>query len=329
MNISMVAPELRKPAKRNSVPLPMGSALGRRVLRALGRLAAPNAKKLRAVTLEVWTDTRPPMRIYGPQARKSEAALLWIHGGGFVLGNAALDDRFCAETAHALGIVVVSVDYRLAPENPFPAPLDDCHSAWRWLQDNAASLGIDPRRVAIGGQSAGGALAASLVQRLHDEEGNKAAAQWLFCPMIDDRTAARSEFDAMKHWVWNSRSNATGWRLYLNQPPGSAALPRYAAPARREDLRGLPPAWIGVGGIDLLHQEGQDYADRLRSSGVDTCFVSVPGAPHGFESWAFDTALARNFIANAHRWLNQALRSAVAIDAMFSEGIADGRPSAF
>ncbi|MCP3368186.1 alpha/beta hydrolase [Bradyrhizobium cajani] len=308
MKISLVAPELQKLAKRNSVPLPMGNALGRRVLRALGRLVAPNPKKLHGITLEVRPETRPPMRIYQPQERKSEAALLWIHGGGFVLGNAALDDRFCAFTAQALGIVVVSVDYRLAPENPFPVPLDDCHAAWTWMQENAASLGIDPKRIAIGGQSAGGALAASLVQRVHDEGGNKAAAQWLFCPMLDDRTATRQELDAMKHWVWTSRSNATGWRLYLSKPPGSAAFPPYAVPARREDLRGLPPAWIGVGDIDLLHNESRNFAGRLQASGTDTRFVSVQGAPHGFESWAFDTKMAQEFIADAQRWLRQALR---------------------
>jgi acetyl esterase/lipase len=224
-------------------------------------------------------------------------------------GTPLLTIVFCAATAQALGLVVVSVDYRLAPEHPFPVPLDDCRAAWLWMQQNAASLGIDPERVAIGGQSAGGALAASLVQRLHDEGGNKAAAQWLFCPMLEDRTATRREFDAMKHWVWNSRSNATGWRLYLAQTQGSGASARYAVPARREDLHGLPPAWIGVGDIDLLHQEGQDYADRLQASDVEVSFVSVPGAPHGFESWAFDTTLAQDFIARAHLWLQRALES--------------------
>ena len=308
MKITQVAPELQRPVKRASVPLPMGNPLGRWVLRALGRLVVPNPKKLLGITLEVRGDTSPPMRIYRPEVRQSEAALLWIHGGGFVLGNAALDDRFCAVTSQALGMVVVSVDYRLAPEYPFPMPLDDCHAAWLWVQKNAGALGIDPKRIAIGGQSAGGALAASLVQRLHDEEGNKAAAQWLFCPMLDDRTATRRELDAMKHWVWSHRANATGWELYLAMAPGFHELPQYAVPARRDDLSGLPPAWIGIGEIDLLHDEGQIFADRMRASGVDVVLTSVPGAPHGFESWAFDTKLAQDFVANAQRWLQQTLR---------------------
>jgi acetyl esterase/lipase len=308
MKASLIAPKLRKPLRRAALPLPLGSSLGRRVLRLLGKLLVPDANRLHGVRLEVQKSLRPPLRIYHPQAKGSGAALLWIHGGGFVLGNAALDDPLCASTARALGIVVVSVDYRLAPEYPFPAPLDDCYAAWRWLQRAAPSLGIDARRIAIGGQSAGGALAASLVQRVHDAGENSAAAQWLFCPMLDDRTATRRDLDAMKHWVWNNRSNATGWRLFLAQEPGSVDLPRYAVPARRDDLRGLPPAWIGVGEIDLLHAEDQEFAGRLHASGVDVTFTSIPGAPHGFESWAFDTKLAQDFILNAQRWLQRALQ---------------------
>ena len=308
MKASLIAPELRKPLRRAALPLPLGSPLGRGVLRLLGKLLVPGVNRLDRVRLEVQKSLRPPLRIYHPQVKGSGAALLWIHGGGFVLGNAALDDRLCASTARALGIVVVSVDYRLAPEYPFPAPLDDCYAAWHWLQRAAPSLGIDASRIAIGGQSAGGALAASLVQRVHDAGENRAAAQWLFCPMLDDRTAARRDLDAVKHWVWNNRSNATSWRLFLAQEPGSAGLPRYAVPARRDDLRGLPPAWIGVGDIDLLHAESQEFAGRLRASGVDVTITSIPGAPHGFESWAFDTNLAQNFIVNAQRWLQGTLQ---------------------
>lgn len=307
MMASAIAPELRRLARRNSVPLPFGNAVGRCVLRQLGKLVVPDVKKLLDVRIEMEEGLHPPLRIYHPRVRRSDAALLWIHGGGFVLGNTALDDRFCASTALALGIVVVSVEYRLAPEHPFPAPLDDCYAAWRWMQKNASSIGIDAKRIAIGGQSAGGALAASLVQRMHDARENKAAALWLFCPMLDDNTATRRDLDDVKHWVWNNRSNTTGWRLFLPKEPGSADLPPYAVPARRENLRGLPPTWIGVGDIDLLHAEGRVYADRLHASEVEVTFTSVPGAPHGFESWAFDTKLARDFIANAQQWLRSSL----------------------
>jgi acetyl esterase/lipase len=230
-----------------------------------------------------------------------------MHGGGFALGTAALDDRFCASVAQALGIVVVSVEYRLAPEHAFPAPLDDCYAAWRWLQENAQSFGIDAKRVAIAGQSAGGALAASLVQRVHDAGGNRAAAQWLFCPMLDDHTATRHDPDGVKHPVWSSRTNADSRSLYLPKEPGASDIPRYAVPARRDDFHGLPPAWIGVGDIDLLCPEARAFADRLRAAGVDATFTSVGGAPHGFESWAFNTRLAQEFIADAQQWLRRSL----------------------
>ena len=131
------------------------------------------------------------LRVYIP-AEPSGAGLLWIHGGGLVLGAAAMDDVHCGETARELGVTIVSVDYRLAPRHPFPAAIDDCFAGWQWLRSNLGELGLDADRLAIGGQSAGGGLAASLVQRVHDE-GDAIAAQWLFCPMIDDRTAADRE----------------------------------------------------------------------------------------------------------------------------------------
>jgi acetyl esterase/lipase len=302
-----IAPELRKPMRMATPPFPLSSAFGRSVMRVLSKLLAPDVKKLRGVRLEVLDSGRPPLRIYHPHDRSSGGALLWMHGGGFALGNAALDDRFCVSAAQALGIVVVSVEYRLAPEHPFPAPLDDCYAASRWLQDNAPSLGIDPKRIAIGGQSAGGALAASLVQLVHDAGGNKAAAQWLFCPMLDDRTATRPDLNGVKHPVWSSRTNADAWKLFLPKEPGASDLPRYAVPARRDDLRGLPPAWVGGGDIDLLSAEGREYADRLRASGVDATFTSVRGAPHGFESWGFNTRLAQEFIGSAQQWLRRFL----------------------
>jgi acetyl esterase/lipase len=262
------------------------------------------------VTLEHAKAGRVPLCLYRPAERRSGAALFWIHGGGYLIGRPAQDDRFCAEVAAQLGIMVVSVGYRLAPEHPFPAPLEDCHAGWAWLQRAAPSLGIDPRRVAIGGQSAGGGLAACLVHKVQDEGPGKAAAQWLFCPMLDDRTAARRDLDAIGHRLWGNADNAVGWRAYLAAEPGGVSVPPCAVAARREDLARLPPAWIGVGDVDLFAEEDRAYAERLSRAGVKTTFVTVPGAPHGFEAWAPHTEIARRFLVGARDWLADALDSA-------------------
>jgi len=243
------------------------------------------------------------------------AALFWIHGGGLVIGRAVQDDRLCALTARELGILVVSVEYRKAPEHPFPAALEDCLAGWRWLQCEAERLRVDPTRIALGGQSAGGGLAASLAQRLHDADtradgdasGMVPIAQWLFCPMLDDRTAARKELDRVDHFVWNNRLNRFGWRSYLGVDPGVASVPAYAVPARREDVNDLPPAWIGVGDIDLFYDEDCNYAERLRAAGVQVTLDIVPGAPHGFGAWASNTSMAQDHIARARAWLQWAL----------------------
>ncbi len=304
--LSRVAPELRGATRRMSVPLPFGSGWGRALLRKL--LALARDVKQDVVRIDTPAGTPVPLRIYERWDRAAEqgvesGALLWIHGGGYVIGGPKQDDGFCIEVARELGIMVVSVDYRLAPEHAFPAPLDDCNDAWTWMQAQAVALGIDPARIAIGGQSAGGGLAAALVQRVHDEGGPQPVAQWLFCPMIDDRTAKRGDLDRIGHRVWSNRNNRTAWSAYLGRAPGAADLPPYAAAARREDVSGLPPAWIGVGDIDLFHDEDRLYAERLDVAGVDVTFVSVAGAPHGFEAWAAATDLAQAYLAGARAWL--------------------------
>jgi acetyl esterase/lipase len=254
------------------------------------------------------------VRVYRPEAGASGAALLWLHGGGLILGTPAMDDTRCGAFARELGLVVVSVDYRVAPEHPFPAALDDARAAWGWLQGAAAELGVDPARVAVGGASAGGGLAASLAQRLRDEGAARPviqpAAQLLLYPMLDDRTAARRELDGAGHLVWHNRSNRAGWSAYLGRPPGAPELPAYAAAARCHDLRGLPPAWIGVGDLDLFLDEGRAYAERLQRDGVETALHEVAGAPHGFDALAPDVPLARAFAAAQQaflaRWLGAA-----------------------
>ncbi|NYH51076.1 acetyl esterase/lipase [Nocardiopsis arvandica] len=304
MKLSRVAPELRGPLLRSpEIPVRLPWAL--RFTRFL--MHRMDARHLPGVTLELPEEAAPGVRVYRPEERRSDAALLWIHGGGLVIGRAAQDDPLCNATALELGVTVVSAEYRLAPEHPYPVALNDCHAAWAWLLENAGSLGVDPSRVAVGGQSAGGGLAAALVQRLHDEGGTRPVAQWLLSPMLDDRTAARRDLDKVGHYMWNNKANRFGWRSYLATAPGSSAVPGYAVPARREDLSGLPPAWIGVGDIDLFHEESREYGRRLREAGVDAAFHSVPGAPHGFESWAPGTGIAGDYLATARAWLGRAL----------------------
>lgn len=224
------------------------------------------------------------VRVYRPTAGASGGALLWFHSGGFVMGMPGIDDRRCSLYCRELGLVVVSVDYRLAPGCPFPAGLDDSVKAWQWLQAAAPGLGVDPARVAVGGESSGGGLAASLTQRLRDQGLPAPAAQMLLHPMLDDRTASRDELDGQGHLVWNNRNNRTAWRMYLGHEPSAAEVAPYAVPARMGDLSRLPSAWIGVAGLDLFSEENRDYARRLRAAGVPCTEEVVDTAFHGFST---------------------------------------------
>ena len=302
MTVSEIAPELR-PKIQRMPRIPVANAWGRSLLRNAAKLFLRN-RSYEGVRLEERkTAEGVSLYVYTPDSGLTGAALLWIHGGGMVIGSAAQDDQFCAETARELEIVIVSTEYRLAPEHPFPAALDDCWVAWNWLQESSLSLGIDKTRIAVGCESAGGGLAASLVQRIHDAGGVQPTAQWLFCPMLDDRTAARYELDALNHKVWDNRQNRFSWQAYLGAEPGADPLPDYAAPARRQDLHDLPPAWIGTGDIELFFGEDRTYADRLNTAGVACTLDVVPGAPHGFQSIARDTQLAQDYVSRARDWL--------------------------
>ena len=195
-------------------------------------------------------------------------AVLYIHGGGMVLGSPHTEAVGSGRMARELDAVVVSPDYRLAPEHPFPAALDDCMAALRWMRDNADELGIDPDRIAVTGSSAGGGLSAAVAQRAHDE-GIALRAQALVYPMIDDRTALRDDHNGRGRFLWTHASNRFGWTAYLGRKPRMSDAPEYAAPARREDLSGLAPAWVGVGDLDLFYDESVAYAnaaDRVRSA---------------------------------------------------------------
>ncbi|MFJ6573955.1 alpha/beta hydrolase [Streptomyces sp. NPDC091292] len=305
MTRTPVDPELRRAARRVP-PLPIGNRLMRRLMRS-----APGPRRAAGVDIRTWEvrDGHLKLLLYAPRERPASAALLWIHGGGFVIGNAAMDAAHNADVAR-LGITVVAVDYRLAPEHPFPAPLDDCLQAWLWIHQHADDLGVDPKRVALGGSSAGGGLAACLAQRLHACGHPEPAAMWLSAPMLDDCTAARRELDAVRHRIWSNRHNHIGWRSYLNAAPGTSTVPEFSVPARREDLSGSAPTWIGVGDLDLFHDEDLAYAERLRAAGADVTVDITPGAPHGFESWAFRADISRRYRERANAWLARSVQLA-------------------
>ncbi|OBG65659.1 alpha/beta hydrolase [Mycobacterium sp. E3339] len=214
------------------------------------------------------------VRLFRPAGlAEPSPALLWIHGGGYVIGTAKQDDRLCSKFSRRLGIIVASVEYRLAPEHPYPAPLEDCYSALTWL---AGLPSVDRYRVAIGGASAGGGLAAALALLARDRAEVSPAFQLLTYPMLDDRSSATGR--SPNYRLWDNRSNEFGWSAYLGD-----ADPWVAVPGRREDLSGLPPAWIGVGTHDLFHDEDLAYAERLGAAGVPCQVETVPGAFHGFD----------------------------------------------
>jgi acetyl esterase/lipase len=210
-------------------------------------------------------------------------AILWIHGGGYVLGSTAQDAPLMAKIAQETDALVIGVEYRLAPQHPFPAPLDDCYTGLKWLHENADRLRVNPDRIAIGGRSAGGGLCAALAQRAHDEAGVKPVFQALLYPMLDDRTTLKAAPEGRGYFLWNPGQNLLGWTAYLGHVPGAKETFPYAAPARREDLAGLPPAWLGVGTLDLFYDEDLAYVNRLRAAGVACELDVVDKAYHGFD----------------------------------------------
>ena len=246
--------------------------------------------------------------IHAPLAPSSAArpAVLHIHGGGYIIGSAAMSTLSNRAMAVAADCVIVSVDYRLSPETPHPGPVEDCYSALCWLHDNAASLGVDPARMAVMGESAGGGLAAGLALLARDRAKVKLVHQHLIYPMLDDRTCTRAPNPLAGEFVWTPASNHFGWSSLLGQPPGGEGVSPYAAAARVEDVRGLPSTFIYVGGLDLFVDEDVAYAMRLLRAGVPTELHLFPGATHAFEV-ALDSPLAKN----ALRISTQALRRAL------------------
>jgi acetyl esterase/lipase len=232
-------------------------------------------------------DGAPDVRvlIYRPIAAQGPLpAYLHIHGGGFVMGRPEMVAEFNERFARELGCVVVSVDYRLAPETPFPGAIEDCYAALRWLHTHVNELGVDATRIAIGGESAGAGFAAALALLARDRAEVTIVYQLLIYPMLDDRCAVNPPSNEIAgEFGWTSANNHFGWSALLGHEPGRDGVSPYAAPARAEDLRGLPPAYISVGTLDLFVDENIAYANRLMRAGVPTELHVYPGAVHGFE----------------------------------------------
>lgn len=199
------------------------------------------------------------------------------------MGKPEMSDDRCADYVRGSAISVVSVDYRRAPKHPFPAGLNDSYSALKWVASHSLQLGVDAKRMAIGGESAGGGLAAALAQLAHDRQEIQPVFQLLVYPMLDDRTVLRTDVDDSHNVTWTQESNRFGWESYLGKECGVENVPAYSVPARRRNLSGLPPAWIGVGSLDLFHDEDLAYAQRLTENGIECELVIVPGAFHGFD----------------------------------------------
>lgn len=302
-------PELRSPLLRFRSP-PFTATLVQ-ILRRL-RTRFPLPTDVRAEVHQVPSPPGAPdvpVYVYRPhEGQEPAAALLYIHGGGFIVGSAAAYHATAARYARELGIVVVNVDYRLAPDTPFPGPLEDCYAALLWMKRQADDLGIDPARIAIAGDSAGGGLAAALAQLAHDRGEVEPLFQLLLYPMLDDRTVLERDHEGRGEFVWRPRSNRLGWSSYLGRAPVPEVAPEYAAPARRDDLSGLAPAWIGVGTLDLFHPEGEAYARRLREAGVPCEFYEAEGTYHASEVMQPDAATSKTFRERSVAALRQGLR---------------------
>jgi acetyl esterase/lipase len=269
-------PELRTIARL--IPKSLGaSARTVKIDRAVGKLR----KRFISKKVPLITEGTVTVRLHRPASLDNPVpGLLWIHGGGYIGGTPSQDDKICGHIAEHLGIVVAGVTYRVAPEYPYPAALHDCYDGLKWLVKQSF---VDPTRVAIGGDSAGGGLAAALALYAREQAEIPLRFQLLSYPMLDDRTAIRTDIDESNFRAWNNKSNRFGWESYTGLAPGSDDISPLAAPARCEDLSGLPPAWIGVGTLDLFQDEDVAYAERLQAAGVPCQLHLAKGAFHGFD----------------------------------------------
>jgi acetyl esterase/lipase len=247
------------------------------------------------------------VRVHRPVGATGDLpCIVWMHGGGLVIGSYAGDDARFDRWCPLFDCVGVSVEYRLAPETSYPGPLEDCYAALAWVHAHAAELGVDRDRIGVGGPSAGAGLAAALALLARDRGEVPLTFQLLIYPMLDDRQTTASS--GWTDPIWPPSANTYGWTAYLGDRKGGPDVPAYAAPARATDLRGLPPTLVAVGAIDGFSDEDIDYAVRLRHAGVPVDLSVYAGAPHGFDGLAPDAAVARRANRDIEEWLAAHLR---------------------
>ena len=265
-------------------------AARRQLMKDMPPLAAPDAPEV-AETQEFvpGTEGQPDIRvvIYRPQCRPQRLPVFFhIHGGGFVMGEPEYNGPRNRHLAQDIGCMVVSVAYRLAPETPFPGPVEDCYSALQWIYRQAERLGIDTERIAIGGESAGGGLAAALGLLARDRGEIPVSFQLLIYPMLDDRTGAANETNPHPYtgqFFWTAASNRFGWTSMLGAEPGGLDVSPYASPSRAASVANLPPTFISVGSLDLFVEENIEFARRLIRAGVPTDLHVYAGGFHGLD----------------------------------------------
>lgn len=247
------------------------------------------------------------LRPKGSDPATALPGLYFIHGGGMVAGGNRTGMGWVLEWMAAVPMVVVSVDYRLAPEHPHPAPVEDCYAGLCWVGEHTGSLGIDPARLVVAGGSAGGGLSAAVCLLARDRHGPAVCGQLLICPMLDDRAITHSSTELVGEGVWDSIANATGWSALLGDAAGGPDVSPYAAPARATDLTGLPPAFLEAGEVETYRDETVAYASLLWRCGGSAELHIWPGGCHGFDEILPDAPLSRQARAARVNWLQRIL----------------------
>ncbi|MBN2041443.1 MAG: alpha/beta hydrolase [Spirochaetes bacterium] len=248
------------------------------------------------------------VRIYSPENSSGKMpALLWIHGGGYIAGSLTFDDYPMKQLCASIGCIIVSVNYRLAPENPFPAATEDCYASLKWMAASCEELQIDKSRIAIGGGSAGGGLAAGLAILVRDRGEINIIFQLLIYPMLDNRNVTHSSHTITDPRTWDRSKNLFAWEAYLGKDADPENVSPYAAASREKNLSGLPPAYIAVGELDLFLDENIEYAQKLLQAGVSTELHVYPGATHGFDGMA-TASVSMRFIQERNNALKKAFK---------------------